>query len=50
MTRAHADFTARLHAGEYGDYAAYLAEHPLTTPTPAPAESTATPTPAPESR
>ncbi len=31
MTRAHADFTARLHAGEYGDYAAYLAEHPLTT-------------------
>uniref|UniRef100_UPI000D1B5BB0 type II restriction endonuclease subunit M n=1 Tax=Streptomyces sp. rh34 TaxID=2034272 RepID=UPI000D1B5BB0 len=32
MTRAHADFTARLHAGEYGDYAAYLAEHPLTTP------------------
>ncbi|MFF2159592.1 Eco57I restriction-modification methylase domain-containing protein [Streptomyces sp. NPDC058175] len=43
MTRAHADFTARLHAGEYGDYAAYLAEHPLTTP-----EST--PTPAPESR
>ncbi|MCU8591987.1 type II restriction endonuclease subunit M [Streptomyces sp. A13(2022)] len=40
MTRAHADFTARLHAGEYGDYAAYLAEHPLTTP--------ATPTPAPE--
>ncbi|MFE1072353.1 Eco57I restriction-modification methylase domain-containing protein [Streptomyces sp. NPDC058783] len=36
MTRAHADFTARLHAGEYGDYAAYLAEHPLTTPTPAP--------------
>ncbi|MER8004685.1 type II restriction endonuclease subunit M [Streptomyces sp. NPDC094149] len=41
MTRAHADFTARLHAGEYGDYAAYLAEHPLTTPTP---------TPAPESR
>ncbi|WP_460105776.1 type II restriction endonuclease subunit M [Streptomyces sp. YKOK-J1] len=50
MTRAHADFTARLHAGEYGDYAAYLAEHPLTTPTPAPAESTATSTPAPESR
>ncbi|MDN3244880.1 hypothetical protein [Streptomyces sp. ZSW22] len=50
MTRAHADFTARLHAGEYGDYAAYLAEHPLTTPTPVPAESTATPTPAPESR
>ncbi|MEI5011726.1 type II restriction endonuclease subunit M [Streptomyces sp. PmtA] len=48
MTRAHADFTARLHAGEYGDYAAYLAEHPLATP--APAESTATPTPAPESR
>ncbi|MGW9419984.1 type II restriction endonuclease subunit M [Streptomyces koyangensis] len=48
MTRAHADFTARLHAGEYGDYAAYLAEHSLTTP--APAESTATPTPAPESR
>ncbi|MFF4272143.1 Eco57I restriction-modification methylase domain-containing protein [Streptomyces sp. NPDC001536] len=45
MTRAHADFTARLHAGEYGDYAAYLAEHPLTTPTPTPAESTATPTP-----
>ncbi|MGW2603608.1 type II restriction endonuclease subunit M [Streptomyces mirabilis] len=43
MTRAHADFTARLHAGEYGDYAAYLARHPLTTP-----EST--PTPAPESR
>ncbi|MBT3163798.1 type II restriction endonuclease subunit M [Streptomyces sp. Vc74B-19] len=37
MTRAHADFTARLHAGEYGDYAAYLAEHPLTTPTPTPA-------------
>ncbi|KFF95742.1 type II restriction enzyme, methylase subunit [Streptomyces scabiei] len=36
MTRAHADFTARLHAGEYGDYAAYLAEHPLTTPAPAP--------------
>jgi hypothetical protein len=36
MTRAHADFTARLHAGEYGDYVAYLAEHPLTTPTPAP--------------
>ncbi|AYC37380.1 hypothetical protein DWG14_01597 [Streptomyces griseorubiginosus] len=36
MTRAHADFTARLHAGEYGDYAAYLAEHPLATPTPAP--------------
>ncbi|AQA16690.1 Eco57I restriction-modification methylase domain-containing protein [Streptomyces malaysiensis] len=48
MTRAHAEFTARLHAGEYGDYAAYLSEHPLTTPTPA--ESTATPTPAPESR
>ncbi|WP_371663717.1 type II restriction endonuclease subunit M [Streptomyces sp. NBC_00280] len=44
MTRAHADFTARLHAGEYGDYAAYLAEHPLTTPTPI------TFTPAPESR
>ncbi len=43
MTRAHADFTARLHAGEYGDYAAYLAEHPLTTPE-------TTPTPAPESR
>ncbi|MFF9576195.1 Eco57I restriction-modification methylase domain-containing protein [Streptomyces rubiginosohelvolus] len=43
MTRAHADFTARLHAGEYGDYAAYLAEHPLTTPK-------STPTPAPESR
>ncbi|WP_406487369.1 type II restriction endonuclease subunit M [Streptomyces phaeochromogenes] len=43
MTRAHEDFTARLHAGEYGDYAAYLAEHPLTTPE-------ATPTPAPESR
>ncbi|MEU9637182.1 type II restriction endonuclease subunit M [Streptomyces tendae] len=42
MTRAHADFTARLHAGEYGDYAAYLAEHPLTTP--------ATPTPAPEGK
>ncbi|NUH39330.1 type II restriction endonuclease subunit M [Streptomyces samsunensis] len=41
MTRAHADFTARLHAGEYGDYAAYLAEHALTT---------RTPTPAPESR
>ncbi|MDX3640655.1 Eco57I restriction-modification methylase domain-containing protein, partial [Streptomyces sp. MB09-02B] len=36
MTRAHADFTARLHAGEYGDYAAYLAEHPLTTPETAP--------------
>ncbi|MFJ9841636.1 type II restriction endonuclease subunit M [Kitasatospora sp. NPDC101155] len=33
MTRAHADFTARLHAGEYGDYAAYLAEHPLATST-----------------
>lgn len=32
MTRAHADFTARLLAGEYGDYAAYLAEHPLATP------------------
>ena len=46
MTRAHADFTARLHAGEYGDYAAYLAEHPLTTPTPA----ASMPTPAPESR
>ncbi|MFE9433046.1 Eco57I restriction-modification methylase domain-containing protein [Streptomyces sp. NPDC006640] len=45
MTRAHADFTARLHAGEYGDYAAYLAEHPLTTPEPTP-----TPTPTPESR
>ncbi|MFJ8982736.1 type II restriction endonuclease subunit M [Streptomyces sp. NPDC102282] len=43
MTRAHADFTARLDAGEYGDYAAYLAEHPLTTPE-------TTPTPAPESR
>ncbi|WP_393097058.1 Eco57I restriction-modification methylase domain-containing protein [Streptomyces sp. LN325] len=43
MTRAHADFTARLHAGEYGDYAAYLAERPLTAP-----EST--PTPALESR
>ncbi|MEU7336127.1 type II restriction endonuclease subunit M [Streptomyces sp. NPDC007074] len=43
MTRAHADFTARLHAGEYGDYAAYLAEHPLTAP-----ESKLTP--APESR
>lgn len=43
MTRAHADFTARLHAGEYGDYAAYLAEHPLTTPD-------SKPTPAPESR
>ncbi|MEU8651202.1 type II restriction endonuclease subunit M [Streptomyces sp. NPDC048737] len=42
MTRAHADFTARLHAGEYGDYAAYLAEHPLTAP--------ATPTPAPEGK
>ncbi|TQL23450.1 type II restriction endonuclease subunit M [Streptomyces sp. SLBN-134] len=42
MTRAHADFTARLYAGEYGDYAAYLAEHPLTTP--------ATPTPAPEGK
>ncbi|WP_261411616.1 Eco57I restriction-modification methylase domain-containing protein [Streptomyces sp. CBG33] len=26
MTRAHADFTARLLAGEYGDYAAYAAE------------------------
>ncbi|WP_458089015.1 type II restriction endonuclease subunit M [Streptomyces malaysiensis] len=50
MTRAHADFTARLHAGEYGDYAAYLAEHPLTTPSPSPAQSTVTPTPAPESR
>ncbi|MEU2997242.1 type II restriction endonuclease subunit M [Streptomyces sp. NPDC006995] len=50
MTRAHADFTARLHAGEYGDYAAYLAEHPLTSPVPTPAQSTATPTPAPESR
>ncbi|MFE0674753.1 type II restriction endonuclease subunit M [Streptomyces sp. NPDC058867] len=50
MTRAHADFTARIHADEYGDYAAYLAEHPLTTPAPAPAEPTATPTPAPESR
>ncbi|MFE1509261.1 Eco57I restriction-modification methylase domain-containing protein [Streptomyces sp. NPDC058726] len=37
MTRAHADFAARLHAGEYGDYAAYLAEHPLTSPTPTPA-------------
>jgi hypothetical protein len=37
MTRAHADFTARLYAGEYGDYAAYLAEHPLTTPAPTPA-------------
>jgi hypothetical protein len=36
MSRAHADFTARLHAGEYGDYFAYLAEHPLTTPTPVP--------------
>ncbi|MFK4599462.1 Eco57I restriction-modification methylase domain-containing protein [Streptomyces pristinaespiralis] len=48
MTRAHADFTTRLHSGEYGDYAAYPAEHPLTTP--APAKSTATPTPAPESR
>ncbi|MDQ0994000.1 type II restriction endonuclease subunit M [Streptomyces sp. V3I7] len=48
MTRAHADFTARLHAGEYGDYAAYLAEHPLATP--APAESTTTSNPAPESR
>ncbi|MFI1708156.1 type II restriction endonuclease subunit M [Streptomyces griseoruber] len=47
MTLAHADFTARLHAGEFGDYAAYLAEHPLTTP--APAES-AMSTPAPESR
>ena len=43
MTRAHADFTARLHADEYGDYAAYLAEHPLTTPE-------TTPTPTPESR
>ncbi|MFF4972513.1 type II restriction endonuclease subunit M [Streptomyces sp. NPDC001083] len=43
MTRAHADFTARLHAGEYGDYAAYLAEHPLTAPESKPA-------PAPESR
>ncbi|MGW2568859.1 Eco57I restriction-modification methylase domain-containing protein [Streptomyces sp. NPDC001537] len=50
MTRAHADFTARLHASEYGDYAAYLAEHPLTTPSPTLTESTATPTPAPESR
>lgn len=40
MTRAHADFSARLQAGEYGDYAAYLAEHPLSAPTPA-----ATPTP-----
>ncbi|MBT2889318.1 type II restriction endonuclease subunit M, partial [Streptomyces sp. McG2] len=29
MARAHSDFTARLHAG---DYAAYLAEHPPTTP------------------
>ncbi len=36
MTRAHADFTARLHAGEYGDYAAHLAEQPLPTPTTAP--------------
>ncbi|MGY4969600.1 Eco57I restriction-modification methylase domain-containing protein [Streptomyces nigrescens] len=27
MTRAHADFTARLLAGEYCDYAAYAAEH-----------------------
>jgi hypothetical protein len=27
MTRAHADFTARLLAGEYGDYAEYAAEH-----------------------
>ncbi|MFF7137721.1 Eco57I restriction-modification methylase domain-containing protein [Streptomyces sp. NPDC008196] len=45
MTRAHAEFTARLHAGEYGDYAAYLAEHPLTTPSPALTESTTTPTP-----
>ncbi|WP_246204128.1 Eco57I restriction-modification methylase domain-containing protein [Streptomyces tailanensis] len=27
MTRAHADFTARLLAGEYGDYAAYAAEY-----------------------
>ncbi|WP_329314744.1 type II restriction endonuclease subunit M [Streptomyces sp. NBC_01278] len=43
MTRAHEDFTARLHAGEYGDYATYFAEHPLATP-----ESTFTP--APESR
>ncbi|MFD8839357.1 Eco57I restriction-modification methylase domain-containing protein [Streptomyces griseofuscus] len=50
MTRAHADFTARLHAGEYGDYAAYLAEHPLTTPSPALTAPTATSTPAPESR
>ncbi|WP_240136570.1 type II restriction endonuclease subunit M [Streptomyces sp. MUM 178J] len=49
MTRAHADFTARLHAGEYGDYAAYLAEHPLTMPEPA-EPPTATSTPAPESR
>ncbi|MFC1436950.1 type II restriction endonuclease subunit M [Streptacidiphilus sp. N1-10] len=40
MTRAHADFTARLHAGEYGAYDAYLAEHPVTTPaTPANPES-----------
>lgn len=46
MTRAYADFTARLHAGEYGYYAAYLAEHPLTTPTP----TEPMPTPAPESR
>ncbi|MFF0136428.1 type II restriction endonuclease subunit M [Streptomyces sp. NPDC005227] len=27
MTRAHVDFTARLLAGEYGDYATYAAEH-----------------------
>ncbi|WP_344417205.1 Eco57I restriction-modification methylase domain-containing protein [Streptomyces glomeratus] len=27
MTRAHADFTARLLTGEYGDYAAYAAEY-----------------------
>ncbi|WP_244181929.1 hypothetical protein [Streptomyces curacoi] len=27
MARAHADFTGRLLAGEYGDYAAYGAEH-----------------------
>ncbi|MFD9406988.1 Eco57I restriction-modification methylase domain-containing protein [Streptomyces sp. NPDC059989] len=27
MRQAHADFTARLIAGEYGDYVAYAAEH-----------------------
>jgi hypothetical protein len=39
MTRAHVDFTARLHAGEYGDYGTYLAEHPLTTSSSAAPES-----------